>query len=84
MNNITTKNLSIIIIIGFTVGKLFVLPALLAGFVNESLWISTIINLILDLLLLFIVCYFLKNTDKTFPELLKVSFGDSGSKIVSF
>jgi hypothetical protein len=84
MNNITTKNLSLIIIIGFTLGKLFVLPALLAGYVNESLWISTLINMLVDLLLLFIVCYFLKNTDKTFPELLKISFGDKGGKIISF
>ena len=84
MNNITTKNLSIIIIVGFTLGKLFVLPALLAGLVNESLWISTLINMLIDFLLLFIVCYLLKNTDKTFPELLKISFGNKASKIISF
>ncbi len=84
MNNISTKNLSIIIIVGFTLGKLFVLPALLSGLVSESLWISTLINMVIDLLLLFIVCYLLNNTDKTFFELLKVSFGEKGSKIISF
>ena len=77
MNNITTKNLSIIIILGFTLGKLFILPALLSGMVNEGLWISTLINMFIDLLLLFVVCYFLKNSDKTFFEILKVSFGDN-------
>ncbi len=84
MNNITTKNLSIIIIVGFTLGKLFILPALLSGMVNEGLWISTLINMIIDLLLLFIVCYFLKNSDKTFIELLRINFGDNGSRIISF
>ena len=83
MNNITTKHLSIIIIIGFTLGKLFVLPALLAGLVNESFWISTLINLLFDLLLLFIVCYFFKNTDRTFFELLTDAFGKKASKILS-
>ncbi len=84
MNDITTKNLSIIVIIGFTLGKLFVLPALLASMVNESLWISTAINLIIDFLLLLLVCYLLNNTDKTIYQLFDCSFGKNGAKILSF
>ena len=83
MNNITTKNLSILIIVGFTLGKLFVLPALLAGLVNENLWISTLINMIIDGVLLVVVCYFLKTQNKPFCEVLSDGFTKNGAKIIS-
>lgn len=84
MNKITTRHLCIIIIVGFTLGKLYVLPALLAGMVGENMWLTTIINLIVDLLLLLVVCYVLNHTNKTFYELLEYCFGKSGAKIFSF
>lgn len=84
MNKITTRHLCIIIVVGFTLGKLYVLPALLAGMVGENMWLTTIINLIIDLLLLLMVCFILSRTNKTFYELLCYCFGNSGAKIISF
>ncbi len=84
MNKITTRHLCIIIIVGFTLGKLYVLPALLAGMVGENMWLATIINLIVDLLLLLVVSYILSHTNKNISELLTYAFGETGGKIVCF
>ena len=80
---ITTRQLSILIISGFFLTKIHVLPALLSGYVQENLYIPLILNFALDLLLLAIVLN-LSKTNKDFLTLQQSTFGKAGGKIVSF
>lgn len=68
-----------------TVTKIIVLPSFVAGFAKESLWISILLNFLLDGLMLF---FTLKISDKfkglTFFQILKENLGDIPTKIILF
>lgn len=53
--SITTRQMAIITTVGFTITKLHIMPAQLAHFSNEALWISALINVVLDFFLLLVV-----------------------------
>ena len=64
------------------ISKLFVLPSILAGFSAENMWLSTVLNLLLDFLTLLAVVYACKNSRKSFFNLLEDNLGKTGMKIV--
>ena len=80
---ITTRQLSLLIISGFFLTKIHVLPALMAGYVGESLCIPIIINFALDFLLLLLILPLIKDNE-TFLTLQQTAFGEKGGKVVSF
>ena len=51
-NTVTAIELSFIIFLVTIVGKLHALPSLLAGYADESLWISVLICFAVDFILL--------------------------------
>ena len=53
--SVSTRQLAIIVAVGFTITKLHILPASLAYFSGEALWLSALINLAIDFLLLLFV-----------------------------
>ena len=62
-NKISVKQLFIIVSTGFTLTKLYIMPAYLSNIAKESMWISATLNLLLDFLLLLIVLKTMENTD---------------------
>ncbi len=60
---ISNKQLNIIVGAGFTLTKIYVMPAFLANIANESLWISALISLTFDFLLLLIILKTIKNNN---------------------
>ena len=75
-NKISQKQLNIIIGAGFTLTKIYVMPAFLAKIAHESMWICALLNLILDFLLLLVVLKVIENTNN------KTLF-DTGNQIFS-
>ena len=75
-NKITQKQLNIIIGAGFTLTKIYVMPAFLAKIAHESMWICALISLALDFLLLLAVLRIIENTNNT-------TLFDTGNEIFS-
>ena len=82
-SKITTRQLSIFIIIGFFITKIHALPALMANYVDESLYLPILINFLIDFLLLLVVIS-LNKSNETFLTLQQNTFGKVGGKIVCF
>lgn len=62
-NKISQKQLNIIIGAGFTLTKIYVMPAFLAKIAHESMWICALLSLALDFLLLLVVLRIIENTN---------------------
>lgn len=76
MKAVSTKQLCFITIILFTIGKFNFMPALSARYLAEGLWVSPLINLIIDfVLLVFVLKLLVKNEDVSFFNFLKNKFG---------
>ncbi len=60
---ISNKQLNIIIAVGFTLTKIYVMPAFLANISNQNLWISALFSIMIDFLLLLVVLKTAKNTN---------------------
>ncbi|MBO5888654.1 MAG: GerAB/ArcD/ProY family transporter [Clostridia bacterium] len=61
-NKISQKQLNIIIGAGFTLTKIYVMPAFLAKIAQESICLCALINLVIDFLLLLVVLKIIENT----------------------
>ncbi len=61
--SISSRQVAIITTVGFTITKLHILPASLARFSNEGLWLSALLNVILDFLLLLVVLKITSSVD---------------------
>ena len=84
MQKISTKQLCLLIILGFSLTKFNVLPALVSGAVNEGLWLSCTINFIIDFFILLLVLKVItKYKGISFYEILKVNFGETLTKIIA-
>ena len=83
-NSISQRQLFIITAIGFVLNKIYVMPAFLSEISNESLWVSALVNYILDFFLLLIVLNILNKTNSTniFESISKV-FSYRFSKFIS-
>ncbi len=62
--------------------KLFTLPSIVANVSKNDLWISTLFNVLLDLLSLIILLIVSKNVDDDFYTILEKTFTKTGAKIV--
>lgn len=62
-NQISQKQLSIIIGAGFTLTKIYVMPAFLSNIASESMWLCALLSIILDFLLLTIVLKTINNVN---------------------
>ncbi len=62
-NKISTRQLFIIVSTGFTLTKLYIMPAYLSGIAKESMWLSATLNLVLDFFLLTLVLKIIKKTN---------------------
>ena len=54
--------------------KFFMFPSVIANIAKESLWISTLLNFLIDAFTIFILIKVCKKTDKTFYSLLEQNF----------
>lgn len=70
-------------LIAFTpLTKLFLMPSIMASFAGEDMWISAVVNLILDFTTLFFVVDACKKTQVDFFTLLENKFGKIGSTVI--
>ena len=84
-NTVTAIELSFIIFLVTIVGKLHALPSLLAGYADESLWISVLICFAVDFILLLLVLYILNKIKVvSFYDALCKYFGKFAGKVVAF
>ncbi len=85
MQKTNTRQLFIIILLGFSLTKFNVLPAILSGIVGEGIIFCCIINFLIDFLLLMVIVKLLyKYEDMSFYEILKYNFGGTFSKFIGF
>ena len=61
MSKISVRQLSFIIAVTFSVVKFYVLPAHVSSFSGEAGWTALLVNFIIDLLLLLLCLYVVKN-----------------------
>ena len=84
-NKIKLRQVCLIFIAFSLAIKIISLPALTATFANEGLWISALINFLIDGAMIF---YFLKMSEKfkglTFFQILKENLGELPTKITLF
>lgn len=84
-NKMKVRQTCLFVITFFLATKIIILPSVLAGYAKESLWISALINLIIDGAMLFFI---LKISDKfdglSFFQILKENLGDLPTKIILF
>ena len=82
---ITAFELGLIIFTINLVGKVHALPSLLAGYVGEGLWISTLISFTIDFILLIVVLNILnKIRGRNFCNVLIKKFGKVVGKVIVF
>lgn len=79
---ISKKQFFIIVFIGFSITKLYVMPAVLAGFSKENLWFPTLLNFIWDLIFTLIIFSFISDTEHDYLTLLNSTFGTQTSKVI--
>ncbi len=77
-----TRQICLFFIAFCPITKLFTMPSILASITKNDLWLSSVINVTLDLLTIFCLYVLSKNTDKTFYEHLEQSFTKTGAKII--
>ena len=83
--SVTSRQLAVITAVGFTITKLHILPAMLSRYSNEALWLSALINIVLDFLLLLAVLKITSNAkNENIMEFLENRFGKNVSKIICF
>ena len=66
-----TRQVCFFIIAFSLVVKIFSLPSIIASYANEDMWISSLINVVLDLITLIAVLFACKSADKDFLSLLQ-------------
>lgn len=66
----------------FPIVKIFMMPSILAGFANEDMWISSLINLVIDFITLLFIISLCKRAKTNFFGLLEQNFGRIASKII--
>ncbi|MBO5851856.1 MAG: GerAB/ArcD/ProY family transporter [Clostridia bacterium] len=83
--SVTTRQLAVITTVGFTITKLHILPASLSHFSSEALWLSALINIIIDFLLLLAVLKITSNAkNENIILCFENKFGKTFTKILCF
>ena len=84
-NKVSSLELSFMLFTVTIAQKLHALPALLAGYADESLWLIAFINFIIDFVLLLIVLNILNNIrGRNFYDVLIEKFGKTLGFITAF
>ncbi len=78
-----TRQICLFFIAFIPITKLFAMPSILASISGNDLWLSALINVILDVITLIVLISVSKKTDKTFFQMLSSVFGNTGAKIIS-
>ena len=78
-----TRQICLFFITFMPITKLFAMPSIMASISDRSLYISGLINVLIDLLTLVVLVVVSKKTDKTYYEMLSSTFTDKGAKIIS-
>lgn len=83
-NSISENQLSVIVATGFTLTKIYVMPANLSHFAGSSLWISALINFIIDYILLLVFLKFIKQSgNRTLFEINSQLFSKKTAKVLA-
>ena len=82
MYQLKTRQICFFLIAFLPLTKLFALPSLLAKTAGEDMWISTVINILLDFIVLVFIIRACKKTKCDFFTLLENNLGKTTSKIV--
>ena len=77
-----TRQICFFFIAFMPITKFFVLPSILAEIAKEDMWISSLLNLIADLITLSFITVACKNADTDFFGLLKNAFGEKTTKVI--
>ena len=84
-NNICVRQICFMLVSSCAIGKMIVAPALGAKYADEALWISALINFIIDGAFVVFALFLSEKFDgMTFFEILETSFGKIFAKIVYF
>lgn len=79
-----TRQICLFFIAFMPITKLYALPSVLAEITSEDLWLSVIINLLIDLVTIVALIWVSKKTNLTIIEMLNKSFGKVATKIILF
>ena len=82
MKALKTRQVCFIIIAIIPVIKLFMMNSVVSEYAKNDMWISVLINLLLDLLVFITVLLFYKKYKMTFIKYLENTFGEKISKII--
>lgn len=80
--DLSARQICFMLIAYSAAGKLLMLPAQLAYFSGNDLWISAVISYILQIAAVWAVAFLCSKTDKTFFELAEISLGKVVSRIL--
>ncbi len=79
---LNTRQICLFFIAFLPISKLFTLPSVLATFANEDMWISAILNSLLDLGTLIALIFVCKRANTNFYGMLEHVFGKIGAKVI--
>ena len=82
MKQLKTRQICLFFIAFMPITKLFYLPSVLASVSNEDMWISAIVNLLLDLITLLAILKVCERENTDFITLLKDNLGNKGANAV--
>ncbi len=77
-----TRQICLFFIAFLPVTKLFSLPSVIAGAASEDIWISSLLNVVIDVLTLSAVIIACRNAKTDFYGLLKLNFGKITAKVI--
>ena len=66
------------------VTKLFMMSSIIAGIAKEDMWISTLLNVALDVISLLCICFACKKAQADFITILENNLGKTGKNILLF
>ena len=85
MSKISSRQLAFIVAVIFSVTKFYVLPAHVSSFAREGGWSALFVNFIIDLLLLMLCLYVIKNQpDNSVYDTSVRLFGKAFTKVIYF
>ena len=74
MYQLKTRQICLFIIAFLPIAKFFMMNSVIATYANNDMWLSVLINLLLDYLTIFSILFLYKKTNKKFIEILKERF----------
>ena len=82
MKNLKTRQICLFFIAILPVSKIFILPSTLATYSQNDLWISAILNFLLDFVCVLAILRACKNSKMSYFEFIESTFGKVFSKVI--